>query len=128
MMRHAAQLTLALLFCLVAAGVQAATHIDESGDVNHEKKTTKKFTLGGEGKQELRLTLSADSNKSGSGTMRVYFYKRSPQGGWDQIDHLRIQINGSQKETSDTFKLPPGEYMCQIKARRVKYSFKLEDA
>ena len=121
-------LAIALLFCLSATAAQAATYVDESGDIHHEKKTTKKFTLGGEGKQELRLTLSADSNKSGSGTMRVYFYKRSPQGGWDQIDHLRIQINGSQKQTSDTFKLPPGEYMCQIKARRVKYTFKLEDA
>lgn len=119
---------LALVMSVLANSLYAKTHVEASGDVYHEQKIVRKFNIGGEGKQKLRLTMGCVSNKAGSGTMRVYFYRRSPQGGWDQMEQLRVQINGSRKETSDTFFLPPGEYQCQIKVRRVKYTFKLEDA
>lgn len=95
------------------------------GDVYHEKKMTKKFRVSGSGKQTLKLTLNCTSNKAGSGSMRAYFYMRSPQGGWNQIDDLRIIIHGNKKESTGTFRLPPGEYMVMLKVRRVAYRFTL---
>ena len=112
---------------LFTASAQAETHADWSGDVYHEKKHVTTFQVEGEGKQKLRLTVSTNNNKSGSGKMRVYFYKRSPQGGWDQIDELRLHIDKNVDNSSDTFHLPAGEYMVQVKVRRMKYSFKLAD-
>jgi hypothetical protein len=116
-MKRCTPFMLALLLCLVPVGALAKTYVEKSGDPYHQEKTTKKFTLKGDGKQKLRITLGCESNKSGTGTMRVYFYQRSPQGGWDQIDGLRIHINGSQDETSDTFSLPAGEVQLQARGR-----------
>ncbi|MGB1123693.1 MAG: hypothetical protein ACPG4Q_00685 [Phycisphaeraceae bacterium] len=118
----------AVVICLLACTIEAKTHAQYSGDVYHQVRHNKDFKVTGQGKQKLRVTMACHSNKAGSGSMRVYFYKRSIQGGWNQMTDLRIHINGSIKETSDTFHLPPGDYKLQIKVRRVEYSFKLEDA
>ena len=126
-MKHFALLSLTLMLCLLTTGVDAKTYVTANGDVYHTRTIEKTFKITGEGQRKLKVTMSCDANKAGNGTMRAYFFKRSPQGGWNQIDHLKIQVHGSLKETTDTFTLPEGEYKCEIKVRRVKYSFKLED-
>ena len=117
-----------VIFALLGAGPAfAETYIDESGSVDKEKRISKNFRLDASGKTKLKVTVGCSDNSSGKGTMRVTFYQRSPQGGWNQIDKLRMTLR-NQKKTSKTFSLPSGEYKVQITVQRVRYLFKLEDA
>lgn len=123
------RITAFLMICslLFTASAQAESYIDESGSVDKEQRIVRKFTLSGSGKTKLKLTVGCRDNSGGKGTMRVTFYMRSPQGGWNQIDKLRLILR-NQKERSTTFSLPSGEYMTQITVQRVAYKFSLKDA
>jgi len=121
-------LLISFLLILMSPAVIAGTYAEYKGDVYHQETHVKDFKITGDGKQKLKLTMACDANKSGGGSYRVYFYKRSPQGGWDQIEELRQIRHKDLKKTSDYFYLPPGDYKLQVKVRRMKYEFKLEDA
>lgn len=127
-MKRTSLLLVFMFACLVGVPALGKTHAEFNGRALQEKRMDKVFNLNGDGNQKLKVTLSCSETGSGSGRMRVYFHQRSPQGGWDQIDHLRVMIQGDQAEKSDTFVLPPGEYKVTVTASKLKYSFKLEDA
>lgn len=122
------QLLCLLIMIGFVPSVFAKTYAEYKGDVYHQETHVQDFKITGDGKQKLKLTMACHANKSGGGSYRVYFYRRSPQGGWDQIEQLRVIRHGNLKKTSGHFYLPPGDYKLQVKVRRVKYEFKLEDS
>lgn len=125
-MKNCVCAVVAMLVVVFAAGqAQAVTHVNESGSADREQRMDRSFRVGGQ--TELKLTIGCQSNSNGRGHLRVYFYQRSPQGGWDQITDLRILLTANQDRTSDTFTLPPGQYMMTISARRMDYLVLLED-
>lgn len=121
-------LLISFLLILISPVISAGTYAEYKGDVYHQETHVKDFKITGDGKQKLKLTMACHANKAGGGSYRVYFYRRSVQGGWDQIEELRVIHHGDLKKTSDYFYLPPGDYKLQVKVRRIKYEFKLEDA
>lgn len=118
---------LALLCLALTPATQAKTHADWSGDVYHEKSHETEFTVTGEGKQKLSLTLSFKNNKAGSGRMRVHFFVKNRAGTWRQIEQFRVMIKKDLKRTTKTISLPPGQYKVEMDARRGLYALHLAD-
>ena len=119
-------LMLVLALCLFAHPASAKTHVDSNGTVDRQKTFKYSFTVTGDGKQKLKATIASDATGNGS-RLRVRFFTKSPSGGQRELHHLKVQINGDYKETSDTFKLEPGTYKVEVYARRTSFTFRLED-
>lgn len=117
-------LLLFVLSVFYAVPTVAGTYVDLGGDVGTEQRIEREFSVRGDGK--LKLTVACREEQSGH--LRVYFYQRSPAGGWSEIDRLRIIIRESTDPTSGEFELPAGTYMMVVSIRRMNYSVKLEDA
>lgn len=111
---------------LLAPAVMGETYAEFNGSTKVDKRLYKEFDL--KDKTKLKVTVGCEENSPGTGRMRVYFYKRSPQGGWRQLNDLRILLQRSHKPKSKTFSLPEGEYKVYVNVNKVDYQFKLEDA
>jgi hypothetical protein len=117
---------IALVALLLAAPSMAATHVRASGSASSEEREDYNFRLAQN--TEVEVTVSCSRNARGAGHLRVYFYERSPQGGWRQIRELRMAFRDNQPEITGKFTLPAGEYAVTVSARRMDYSFVLADA
>ena len=117
---------LVVVMMLLAIPAEAKTYVSSNATVGRQKTVRHTFTVTGDGEQKLKATVSTTAQKSGS-RFRVRFYTKSPQGGRRQVNSIRISLSGSHKTTSDSFKLPPGTYECEIYARNMKYSFSVTD-
>lgn len=126
-MHRALLLSLIFALSLLAPAALGKTHAEFKGSTKVDKRLYAEFKLG-EGKNKLKVTVGCEENSPGTGRMRVYFYKRSPQGGWRQLNDLRILLQRSHKTKSTTFTLPEGEYKVYVNVNKVDYEFKLEDA
>jgi hypothetical protein len=117
---------IALVALLLPLPSLAEVHVRDSGSASHEVRNDHVFRLAEGG--EVEVTLSCSRNARGAGHLRVYFYERSPQGGWRQIRELRMAFRDNQPEITGKFTLPAGEYAVTVSARRMDYSFVLADA
>lgn len=114
------------LFLVLALPALAEEHVKASGSADYERRMDYYFELDQE--KDLKLTLSCIENGSRQGNFRVYFYERSPRGGWRQLDEFRLLFRDTQQEITGNISLPAGDYKITLTARWMDYSFLLEDA
>ena len=127
-MTRSRSLAFLLLLISLAPAMPAAarTYIEEGEKVDTEEREHYHFTIDENSSPELKLTVFFKAGHRGH--LRIYFYEPSVNGGWSEMDSMRMIIKKNFKQKSTTFGLPDGKYRVSISVRRGEYGFKLEDA